>query len=217
MSSSALCGIDVPDSRIAREATELLRDASSDLLFQHSLRVYFWGALIGNRKALKYDPELLYVGAMFHDFGLTARYRTSQLRFELDGANAARDFLKGHGLAEVEVERVWAAIALHTTPGIPHFMQPEIALLHGAAGMDVAGRGYSDFTSEEREAVISKYPREPDFESGIIDAFYEGLKHRPDSTFGTLNEGYLACRNPSFARGNICSVIQASPWACAHH
>ena len=91
MSSTTICGVSVPDSRIAREATELLRDASSDLLFQHSLRVYFWAALTGKRKNLTYDPELLYVGAMFHDFGLTAHYRASQLCFEVDGANAARD------------------------------------------------------------------------------------------------------------------------------
>lgn len=217
MSSIAIHGVKVPDSSLARQATELLRDASSDLLFQHSLRVFFWGALSGNRKQLNYDPELLYIGAMFHDFGLTAQYRSSQLRFEVDGANAARDFLKSHSIAEADVDRVWAAIALHTTPGIPHFMQPEIALLHGAAGMDVAGRGYSEFTEEEREAVIAQYPREAHFESGIIDEFYEGLKHRPGSTFGTLNEGYLAHRDPGFVRADICSVIQHSPWVCGHH
>ena len=212
MSSTTICGVSVPDSRIAREATELLRDASSDLLFQHSLRVYFWAALTGKRKNLTYDPELLYVGAMFHDFGLTAHYRASQLRFEVDGANAAREFLLGHGLAQADLDRVWAAIALHTTPGIPHYMHPEIALLHGAAGMDVAGRGYADFTREEREAVTALYPREPEFESGIIDEFYIGLKHRPGSTFGTLNDDYLACRDPDFHREGICSVILSSPW-----
>lgn len=216
MLPTILSGVPIPDSRIAREATELLRDASSDLLFRHSLRVYVWGALAGNRKGLLYDPELLYVGAMFHDFGLTARYRTSQLRFEIDGADAARAFLQGHGIPEADVNRVWAAIALHTTPGIPHHMQPEIALLHGAAGMDVAGRGYADFSDEERAAVTALYPRGQDFESGMIDIFYEGLKHRPDSTFGTLNEGYLAHRDPEFRRGDICSIMLGSPWACGH-
>jgi hypothetical protein len=214
--SSIISGVSVPDSRIAREATEMLRDTSSALLFRHSLRVYFWAALTGKRKALSYDPELLYVGAMFHDFGLTARFRDSQLRFEVDGANAARDFLLGHGIAQAEVDRVWAAIALHTTPGIPHHMHPEIALLHGAAGMDVAGRGYADFTPEELDAVTATYPREPDFEAGIIDEFYQSLKHRPDSTFGTLNDDYLACRDPHFRRGDICSIIMSSPWVYGH-
>jgi hypothetical protein len=217
MSSTTICGIAIPDSRIAREATDLLRESSSDLLFHHSLRVYFWAALSGTRKKLEYDPELLYVGAIFHDFGLTARYGSSQLRFEVDGADAARAFLRGHDIAEADVDRVWAAIALHTTPGIPQFMQPEIALLHGAAGMDVAGRGYAEFTEEQRQAVTAVYPRKPGFESGIIDEFYEGLKHRPDSTFGTLNDGYLGCRDATFVRGDICSVILGSPWVCRRH
>jgi len=217
MPGTPLCGVTVPDSSIARAATELLRDTSSDLLFNHSLRVFFWAALAGNRKRLQYDPELLYIGAMFHDYGLGPHYGSSQLRFEVDGANAARDFMRGHGVAEADVERVWTAIALHTTPGIPHHMAPEIALLHGAAGMDVAGRGFSDFTLEEREAVTGAYPRETGFENRIIDEFYAGLKHRPDSTFGTLNEGYLACRDPGFRRGDICSVILGSAWTCSNH
>lgn len=217
MSSTTISGIRIPDSKIAREATEMLRDASSDLLFGHSLRVFLWAALLGNRKRLGYDPELLYVGAVFHDFGLTDRYRTSQLRFEVDGADAARDFLRGHDIAQADLDRVWAAIALHTTPGIPQHMHPEIALLHVATGMDVAGRNYGDFTGEELDAVTRAYPRGAGFEAGMIDEFYQGLKHRPDSTFGTLNDDYLAFRDPDFRRGDICTIMLNSPWVCRGH
>src|SRR5437868_12104447 len=96
---------------------------------------------------------------MFHDIGLTSGFRESRLRFEVDGANAARDFLRSHGISESDIETVWAAIALHTTPGIPEHMRPEIALVQAGAGMDVAGRGYDRFTEEQREAVIAAYPR----------------------------------------------------------
>ena len=92
--SSNILGLRIPDSAIAREATQLLRDTGSDLLFQHSMRVYAWGALTASHKALAFDPELLYVGAMFHDLGLTEGFHGSSLRFEVDGANAARDFLR---------------------------------------------------------------------------------------------------------------------------
>src|SRR3954466_5993318 len=102
--SPILCGVRIPDSKIAREATELLRDASSDLLFDHSLRVFFWAALAGNRKQFEYDPELLYVGAMFHDFALTDRYRTSQLPCKVDGANAARHFRRPRSIARYQVD-----------------------------------------------------------------------------------------------------------------
>ncbi|NVB82734.1 MAG: HD domain-containing protein [Kofleriaceae bacterium] len=213
MSSSPILGIVIPDSRIAREATELVRDNESDLLFHHSTRVYFWAALTGKRKRLVYDPELLYVAAMFHDLGLTARFRESQLRFEVDGANAARDFLRGHGIAEEDVGKVWAAIAFHSTPGIPEFMHPEAALLQVGAGMDVSGRSYEQFTDEERQAITAAFPREQNFKHDIIEAFYDGLKHRPDSTFGTFNDDFLAFKDPRFQRTDLCRVILDSPWA----
>ena len=213
MSTPNIPGVLIPDSAIAREATELVRDTESELLFLHSMRVHAWGSLAGLREGLVFDPELLYVGSMFHDLGLADRFGHSQLRFEVDGANAARDFLRSHGVLEDDIAKVWSAIAFHTTPGIPQFMHAEAALLHLAAGMDVAGRSYERFTDEEREAVTSAWPRPADFKHAIIDTFYEGLKHRPDTTFGTFNDDFLAHKDPTFRRGDLCSVIVHSPWA----
>lgn len=213
MASHDITGLRIPDSVIAREATQLLRDTASELLFQHSMRVYCWAALIARRRDLAFDPELLYAGAMFHDLGLTGRFHRSALRFEVDGANAARDFLKSHGISEMDVQKVWTAIALHTTPGIPEFLHAEAALLHVGAGMDVAGRSYEQVTEEERAAVVAAYPREASFKHDIIDTFHEALKNRPATTFGTFNDDFLACRDPHFQRVDMCSIILNSPWA----
>ncbi|SAL53495.1 metal-dependent phosphohydrolase [Caballeronia turbans] len=202
----------IPDSQLVREVTQLIRDTESELLFNHSTRVYLWGALLGKRKSVTFDPELLYVAAMFHDIGLTAAYRESELRFEIDGANAARDFLRSHHVDEAEVAKVWAAVALHTTPGIPEHMHGEIALVQAGAGMDVAGRGFDDFTDEERVAVVAGFPRGPDFAGKMIDAFYDGMKHRPGTTFGTFNDDFLAYKDPGFERVNLCSIILNSRW-----
>ncbi|VVQ18546.1 hypothetical protein PS914_06175 [Pseudomonas fluorescens] len=204
--------VSIPDSPLAREATQLIRDTESELLFSHSTRVYFWAALIGQRKGLVFNPELLYVASMFHDIGLTSKYQKSQLRFEVDGANAARDFLRRHSIGEGDVEKVWNAIALHTTPGIPEHMHPEIALVQAGAGMDVAGRGFEQFSDQQREAVIAAYPREPDFAHKMIDEFYRGMKYRPDSTFGTFNDDFLAFKDPGFKRKDLCSIILCSHW-----
>src|SRR6476469_3281644 len=111
MAINEISGVKIPDSQLAREATQFIRDTESDFLFQHSTRVYFWGAMAGKRKGLTLDPELFYTAAMFHDVGLTAGFRESHLRYEVDGANAARDFLRSHGIPEADVERVWLAIA----------------------------------------------------------------------------------------------------------
>lgn len=209
---SDIDGTKVPDSKLARDVTHFIRDTESDLLFHHSTRVYFWGAIMGKRRHMSFDPELLYTAALFHDLGLTARYLDSQLRFEVDGANAARDFLRAHGVSESDMETVWNAVALHTTPGIPEFMRPEIALIQAGAGMDVAGRGYDQFTDEERARVIAAFPRGADFKHRIIDAFYEGMKHRPHTTFGTFNDDVLAFKDPSFQRIDMCSLILGSRW-----
>jgi hypothetical protein len=209
---TSIAGIKIPDSKMARDLTQLIRDTESDLLFHHSTRVYLFGALTGQRKGLKYDPELLYVGAMFHDIGLTERYRHSQLRFEVDGANAARDFLRSYGVPETDVEMVWDAIALHTTPGIPEFKKPVVALVTSGVEMDVLGIAYDQFSDTQREAVVAAHPRGPQFKHNIIDAFYHGMKHRPESTFGTVNDDVLALKDPTFERANFCSIIHHSHW-----
>ena len=208
-----IAGITVPDSAIVRAATQLVRDTEDDLLFNHSRRVFFWGALTGERKSLTYDAELLYLGAMFHDMGLTPPYSSPDLRFEVDGANAARDFLQSYGVAERDVEDVWTAIALHTTPGIPEHMRPTIALLTAGVEMDVLGIAYHDFTSEQRRHVCDHHPREFNFKEGIIDHFARGIIRKPGTTFGNVKADVLALKDPEhFVRGNFCSIILGSPW-----
>lgn len=201
--------IAVPDSRLAREATELIRSAESDLLYNHSLRVYSFGALQGNRLGLKYDPELLFIGAMFHDIGLVEGHRSTDDRFEVDSANAAREFLNAHGVAPDAVRIVWDAIALHTTPGIPKYKEPEVALVTAGVDLDVLGVGYDDIAAEDREAVLAAYPR-VNFKESIIQAFADGMADRPDTTFGTMNDDVLAEKLPGFERANFCTIIRGS-------
>jgi hypothetical protein len=204
--------LEVPDSALAKAVTQFVRDEASDFLFTHSLRVYHWASLSGRRRQLKFDPELLYAGAMFHDFGLIPAYNRSELRFEVDGANAARDFLRSHGVPQTDVDRTWLAIALHTTPGIPQHLHPEIALLHFGTALDVVGRGYEELTEEDREAVLAIAPRGAGFKERIIDTFYDALKQRPETTIGTLNDDYLACRDPAFQRVDVCSLVLGASW-----
>jgi HD domain len=210
--SVAIDSVRIPDSKMANDLTQLIRDTETDLLFHHSTRVYLFGALTGKRRGMKFDSELLYAGAMFHDVGLTERYRTSQNRFEVDSANAARDFLRSYGIGETEVETVWDAIALHTTPGIPEHKRAEVALVTSGVEMDVMGVAYDRFTEAEREAVVAAYPRGDSFKDDIIHAFYNGMKHRPDSTFGTVNDDVLAYCDPKFKRADFCSIILRSSW-----
>jgi hypothetical protein len=205
-------GVAIPDSKLAREITEVVRDTATPLLFHHSSRVYYFGALAGKHRGLKFDPELLYAGAMFHDMGLTPRHSSPNERFEVDGANTARDFLRGHGISEAEIDTVWTAIALHTTPGIPQYMHPVVALVTTGVEMDVLGLAYPEYSDLEREAVVKVHPRTEHFKEDIIQAFYDGIKHKPGTTFGNVKADVIADKEPHFHRGNFCSVIRGSAW-----
>jgi hypothetical protein len=205
-------GVTIPDSKLAREVTELVRDTATPLLFHHSSRVYYFGALAGKRRGMRFDPELLYTGAMFHDMGLTARHSSANERFEVDGADAARDFLRARGIRQEDIDVVWTAIALHTTPGIPRHMHPVIALVTAGVEMDVLGLSYSDYGAAEREAVVRAHPRTESFKEDILQAFYDGIKHKPQTTFGNVKADVLADKDPHFHRTNFCSVIRESQW-----
>ncbi|MFI7320761.1 HD domain-containing protein [Streptomyces venezuelae] len=209
--SETIAGIRIPDSTLAKEATELVRDVAAPLLFDHSRRVFLWGSLRGREQGLAYDPELLYVGAMFHDLGLTERFRRTDQRFEIDGADEARRFLHGHGITDERADRVWTAIALHTTPEIPLHMAPEVALLTRGVELDVLGIGYDAVTDEERATVVAAHPR-PDFKNRIVTAFADGIKDRPRTTFGNVKADVLAHCVPGFERGDFVEVIKGSDW-----
>jgi hypothetical protein len=208
----SVSGVTIPDSKLVREATELVRDTESPLLFNHSTRVYFFSSLAGKRRGLKFDPELLYIAAIFHDMGLTPEYSSKADRFEVDGANAAKTFLRQQNIPQPEIYTVWTAIALHTTPGIPQYMDPVVALLTNGVEMDVLGIAYPEFSTADREAIVAAYPRSERFKEEIIQAFYDGIKHKPETTFGNVKADVLADKDPKFQRMNFCSIIRGSQW-----
>ncbi|EWM17601.1 HD domain-containing protein [Kutzneria sp. 744] len=204
--------IQIPDTKIAREATELVRDQTTDLVYDHSRRVYHWASLQGRNRDLSWDPELLYVAAMFHDIGLGEAHHASGRRFEVDGAVAARDFLRGHDVAEDSVRRVWTAIALHTTPGIPEFMEPEIALL--TAGVEYDCSLHRLPRHQPRAAGRGRGPAPPPrlFKRRILQSFTDGIAPKPDTTFGNVKADVLAHYVPGFRRGDFVETILNSDW-----
>jgi hypothetical protein len=210
--SHSIHGVAIPDTKLGRAVTEFVRDTETDLLFNHSSRVYYFGALAGLDRGLKADAELLYTGAMFHDVGLMPGHSSPDERFEVDGANAAQTFLESHGIDEADIATIWTAIALHTTPGIPKHMHPVVALVTAGVEMDVLGLTYPNYADDVREAIVGAYPRSAAFKEDIIQAFYNGIKHKPDTTFGNVKADVLADKDPHFHRGNFCSVIRSSAW-----
>lgn len=209
--TETIAGVSIPDTALAREATDLVRAAATPVLFHHSRRVFLFGTLKGRHRGLEADPELLYVGAMFHDLGLTARYRRTDQRFEVDGADLAHEFLLDHGRSPAEARTVWLGIALHTTPGIAERLEPEVALVTAGVETDVLGFDLDQISPDDLAAVVAAHER-PNFKDAILEAFTEGMQDRPDTTFGTVNDDVLAHCVPGFMRADFVDIIRSSAW-----
>ncbi|CAC9975443.1 HD domain-containing protein [Flavobacterium panici] len=212
ISGKIIAGIKMPDSAIAVQATELLREHGSDLLYNHSLRSFLFASLNAQQNNIQCDTELLYVSAVFHDLGLTPHYRSNDKRFEVDGADAARNFLLGHGVSPQSLQLVWDAIALHTSPGIAEYKEPEVALLNYGVALDVVGKGYNLLSDTDRNEILKHFPRN-ELKKNMIPAFFDGFKHKPHTTFGSMNADICSCMIPNYKQLNFCDAILHSPWS----
>ena len=168
--------------------------------------------MVGNNTPVFFVRDPMKFPDMFHDMGPIKKYSSATERFEVDGANAARDFLRQHSIDEASIDVVWDAIALHTTPGILRHKKPEVALVTAGVDMDVLGLGYLDVPDAQREAVVKAHPRGDHFKEQIIHAFNDGFCHKPETTWGTMNDDVLALLDPKFKRANFCSIILNSAW-----
>lgn len=204
-----IAGVQIPDSALARDVTQFVQEVSPELLYDHARRVFLWGALQGKKRGLHFDAELLYVGAMFHDIGLVEGHRSAHERFEIDGANAARAFLEERGVPEEQAMTVWDSIALHTTPEIPRYKRPEVWLVTLGVEFDVLGWHLDDLARHQREEVVAAHPR-TGFKAGIVEAFFEGMRDKPETTFGTMNTDILEAKLPGYVRPNFCDLIAKS-------
>lgn len=204
-------GVQVPDSVVANDAAELIRETTTPLIYHHSRRVFLFGSLQSRRLGIEPDAELLYVAALFHDSGLVPAYRGTAQRFELDSADAAKSFLQTRGFSDAESDVVWTAIALHTTPEVPYKMASVIAATTAGVETDVLGLRLDSLTQHEIDAIIAVHPR-PNFKNEILQAFTDGFQERPDTTFGTVNADVLEHFVPGFHRIDFVDVIKNSGW-----
>lgn len=206
-----IAGLEIPGTAAVAEATRLVQETTSPLIYHHSRRVYLFSLIHAHRLGVEPDPELLYLAAMFHDTGLLTPFSGVEQRFEVDGADHARKFLLDKGFPSAAAETVWTAIALHTTPGIPGRMSPEIATTHFGVLTDVLGFGLDGLEHGQLEEILAVHPR-GDFKNEFLQTFVDGLKNRPETTNGTVNSDVLEHFIPGFQRTTTVERIAGSPW-----
>jgi HD domain len=207
----SLTDYSIPDSEICKKATQLTTEVSPSFLCNHCIRMFLFGDFLGKRDGLKCDRELLYLGAVMHDLGLTDRFVREQ-RFEVDGADAARAFVLEHGLSDEKAEIVWDAIALHTSSGIASHKQPEIALVHLGASADVMGMRIADISPEIVEQVLEAYPR-LGINASMTELLVSQVKQKPQvAAFSWLAEVGRGCIH-GFTSPNWQAMLDRSPFA----
>jgi hypothetical protein len=205
-----VAGVRIPDSKLATEATELVRAVSSDALFNHVIRTYVFGELFGRAGRLQYDSEALYLAAVMHDLGLTQKFQAGE-RFEVDGADAAREFLASHGVSEERKWLIWDAIALHTTVGIAHRKQPEVALVHLGAGADAIGLRLDEIPPNLLQQIVKAYPRR-EFKKVLLDDLTRIVRDKPQSAAFNFMADVAERHVAGFQAPNTCDLISAAPF-----
>ena len=168
----SIVGADIPDSIIAKRATELILEQSTALFYNHLVKVFLFASLNGQHDSLKYDAELLYACSIFHDFGLMPHHRGINKQFGADSANAIRDFLRRYGLPEAILQLAWDTIAFHITIGFAEYKETQVALMHSCLNVDITGEHNNNLSKETRLEVVTAFSR-TGFKKKILPTFFE--------------------------------------------
>jgi hypothetical protein len=210
-SSSSLpsvAGLAPPDTRAVRAALEHARDVSPPYLFGHVMRSYFFAELLVRQSRARVDRELLCTACVLHDLGMVDTAPGEQ-RFELEGADAARRFLAGHGVDARGQDVVWDAIALHTTPEIPQRKGGEIALCQGGIAIDVGVVPPPAGETDAVRAILAAYPR-AGFTDGLVGALVGLHAKHPRAAASAAVADACDRHVPGFRRPNVCDALAAA-------
>ena len=178
-----IAGIRIPDSEIAQKAMRIAYKFSDETLFCHTMRTYVFGAMAANARRWKFDEEASFIASILHDLGITKEFEKND-RFELVGADAAKTFLLTENYPSEKIELIWDAIALHTSAGIAMRKEPEVAIVHIGAAMDVFGLGVNELPKFIFDKIIESLPRK-DFKNYIVKKLISNVEKFPATTNAT--------------------------------
>ncbi len=208
---SEIAGIRIPDSALAQATVEFARKASAPFLFNHVMRSYGFAVVAGKATSLSYDTELLFIGVMLHDIGLTDLVPGNE-RFEIEGADAAKSFLAEQGMSDSNVDVVWDAIALHTTVGVPQRKRPEIALVQAGAALDVGAVPLSLIPTDFVERLVDQWPRLR-MKEELVSCLHGLHKQNPAAGRSYVVADVAERCEPNYKRLNICDAIRTSAFS----
>ncbi|WP_129777967.1 HD domain-containing protein [Peristeroidobacter soli] len=205
-----LAGVVVPDTPIVSRAIEFAREHCEPYLFNHSMRSWLFSAAVAQLRNAPHDAEVLAVTTLLHDIGLVAEF-SGPLRFEVEGANAAREFARTLGMQERQAQLIWDGVALNSTPSIALYKESEVALCTAGIGLDWGGFGYEMLAPSLIAAVVDAYPR-----LGMKQCFTRAVcrivETRAETTYDNFSRDFGERFVAGYKRPSAVDLLMNSPF-----
>jgi len=205
-----LGGITVVDTPLISRAMELARLHSEPFLFNHAVRSWLFAVRLGQLQGIPHDPEVVAVGTLLHDLGLTDGF-TGPRRFEIEGADAARVFARGEGLDDRSVQLIWDTVALNSTPSIALYKEAEVALCTGGIGLDWGGFQYDRIPADEMKSILAEFPR-LGMKRGFTDSVCRICKTRPETTYDNFARDFGVRFVPDYKTPSTVDLLMNAPF-----
>ena len=210
MTTRTLAGIVVPDTPLIARAIEYARKSTEPYLFNHSMRSWLFAAAIAKAKGTPHDSEVLAVATVLHDIGLAQAF-SGPLRFEVEGANAARKFARDEGMTEDNAQLVWDGVALNSTPSIALFKENEVALCTMGIGLDWGGWGIDQFTAEQVATIVDAYPR-LEMKQRFTRDVCRIVESRPGTTYDNFARDFGERYVAGYTRPSTVDMLLSAPF-----
>ena len=206
-----LAGVSVPDTPLVAAAIEYAREHSEPYLFNHVMRSWLFAvALAQLKKQIAHDAEVLAVTTLLHDLGLAKAFN-GPLRFEVEGANAARAFARREGVDPRRAQVIWDGVALNSTPSIALHKETEIALCTAGVGLDWGGWGYEALAEDQIAAILDAFPR-LEMKQRFTRAVCGIVETRPQTTYDNFARDFGERFVPGYKAISTVDYLLNSPF-----
>jgi hypothetical protein len=207
--SRALGGVSVPDTPLITLALDYARSHSEPFLFNHAVRSWLFAVRLGQLHGVPHDPEVVAVGTLLHDLGLTEGF-TGPRRFEIEGADAARAFAREHGLGDRQARLIWDSVALNSTPSIGLYKEAEVALCTAGIGVEF-GFQYDRIPPDEMKSILAAFPR-LEMKRRFTDSVCRIVRSKPETTYDNFAGDFGRRFVPGYQRPSTVDFLMNAPF-----
>jgi HD domain-containing protein len=206
-----LAGITVIDSPLISRAMEFARANSEPVLFNHAVRSWLFAVRLGQLRGIAHDAEVVAVSSLLHDLGLTDHFSGGHRRFEVEGADAAREFARAAGLDDRRVQLVWDTVALNSTPSLALYKEPEVALSTAGIALDFGGLQYDQIPPDEMRSILAAFPR-LDMKRAFTDSVCRIVETRPETTYDNFARDFGDRCVPGYKAPSAVDFLMNGPF-----